>query len=248
MAQNSPVRIIGVTVLLLMTATIVNNVAFAGIILDSGPGGVPVNNAPNNDDFTGSGSNNPNQLGIAAPFQTSNPIDVVNFVANSGGITEYYTTIVPRNFTATDSWHNFSVFIGYGTGSEFLWTTDSFGLSFDYEPDADLSAVPPTDPFNFSALGRGSYLVTGAPLPVLAPDTIFSLSVSLDVPDSSSIPSSARVYQPVTNELLGYEFTLRLQPSTSNAIVLPRKISEPNTLALVALVLMGIPLVRVCGT
>lgn len=153
----------------------------AGVIVDAaiaGPGLGTLTlsqfetGAPNNDNYTGVGAENPNFLVFEKSFDFSDVIDFSFEVEASQGITEYFLFETITNNTA-DSWDEYTLALGFGAGAAFTASLGGDGLSFD-GTGLDITT--------FTALTATLDLInhTGG---LVNPGDSFFLAISVDLPD-----------------------------------------------------------------
>jgi hypothetical protein len=213
-------RFVMVLAIALVAGVATTPVALAGSIgVDghSGPGlgSVTVTNlvtgAANNNDYTGAGASNPNQLAMEKEFEAVDYIDTVINVTDTEGITEYWVTESVTNSTS-HTWIDFHFFLGYGTGRSFVGSNGDL-LDFD-EPVGGSGEVgggvpnPTSDKFSSYAwvvLPDELDFFDGS----VAPGETVTFGFSIDVPDwNEEIP---------VGEAGGYSFTLREIPTVPEA-------------------------------
>jgi hypothetical protein len=157
----------------------------------------------NNDDVVGL---SPNDLWVTQKdYITIGPVDIVFDVDPTGGVTEYSFREGVSNSTGVD-WSNYTIQLGFGTGTGFVPSTPGDGLDFDgpfYNSPIDFttffpSAIPTSE---------DEIVASGG----VHPNGLFSIPYyrfSVDVPDTFS------------------QFTLRQFPTA---------VPEPASLALLGL-------------
>lgn len=209
-----------------------SKLAQAGIIIESGPGGGPIFTPdPNNDDFQGMPSNNPNNFGISFNPQVFGSFDNLFTVQNSGGTTEYEISISFFNFTDR-IWSGFKVELGFISGT-FIGSNPNDDLDFDFpvpiSPSltshffTNVQGLPGGDFIKFSN-GEVPRHTPGLPSPG-------GVTFSIDFPDyNSNIPLFAQIQLP--DGSVAYNTYLRLTP-------IPMSISSTLSLIIIGLVGFG---------
>jgi hypothetical protein len=174
----------------------------------NGAGGV------NNDDFTGTGTDNPNSFSLTEDFRSINYIDVVFTINSSGGITEYFSTNFAINNVTGVDW----------TG--FRWSLIPAVALDELDFDFDMfNPAPTSDVFasvNFTESEDRLTYSNGT----LTPNHTATFYFSLDVPDTycTGVPVTCS------------SFTIRGEPLTAA--------SEPSALLLLGSGLAGLGLWR----
>ncbi len=178
---------------------------FPAIVGPGAPIGIPtaVTGAPNNDDYTGPGASNPNQISLSGiNIFGAGPVDLVIPVTNSGtvapGTTEYFLNVGNAVNNSGVAWSGFRVELGSGSGASFAGLGGNpipnvVGLDFDFPTPDPLSS--PT----FATIVHGADLIvfTGGFVPLGGIAT--GQDFAFDIPDT-------------TDPLGAYDFTIRLQP------------------------------------
>lgn len=178
-----------------------------------------------NDDYTGEGSSNPNQIGVDLFYTSSEYIDAVFTVDTttdaSGIATEYFTAIFTANNDTGDDWTSFTWTLFPGTVNDPGAIPDD-GLDFDI--DFFLPAVTST---TFAGANRPTEdqldFTGGTVLNGFSTDFTFSM----DVPETCGDPAAPCSV-----------FTLRGTPNGATAA------SEPSALLLLGSGLAGLGLWR----
>jgi hypothetical protein len=193
-----------------------------GIEDTTGPGlgSVTVDNLvtgdPNNNDYTGEGSSNPNQLAMTKDFHALDYVDTNILVADTGGATEYWVTETVTNHTGA-VWADFHFYLGYFTGESFVGSNGD-ELDFD-EPDGGVGETgggvpnPTSDQFashSWVVLPDALNFYDGT----VGPGETVTFGFSIDVPDWNPAEMPDGAERP---EGGGYRFTLREVPTIPEA-------------------------------
>jgi hypothetical protein len=188
---------------------------------------------PNNDTGTAGTDPNPsgNVIAVSKVFRTLDPINITYVVTNSGGTTEYLFSDTVFNQTGQD-WADYHIQLGFTvtvtTRVDGELPVEIFLPSGDpLDLDTPTKDPPPTARrfgMNvFGGLTHESNEISWS-MGTLPAGGSANFTFSIDVPDlAEGIPTGF-------NDLTGYAFTLRQQPT----------IPEPSTLLLLGSGLLGI--------
>jgi hypothetical protein len=150
----------------------------------------------------------PNIINLFKRYDRTDIIDVEFVVRNTGGTTEYFHPEIVLNNTR-DFWHDYHFELGFGTGANFIPSTEFDFLDFDqpYPP----RPVPTSSVFTVRSQPEAPDVIdwSGGVVP---PGGIVAFTDSIDVPDANArIPRPFYIIE--NNRVVGYYFTLRQFPT-----------------------------------